>query len=209
VKHLMNRIGVLLVILLTGCISPYVERGDLPDFSSETADPGGSVLRAGKQVDLVEGNVDLHYALPDVELTDSKWMSFRFAKDGHVKIISVVPSIDTRICEQQTHLFSDTAAIDPRVERITLSRDLPSAQERFADESGMENVRFLSDYKSGEFGRASGLLMKDTDLLARAILVVDQNGVVKHLQIVPEMTRLPDIAKAVEVANGLVSAESL
>ena len=205
----MKKILSAVVLILSGCISPYVEHADLPDFSSETADPGGSVLRAGKQVDLLVGRVDLHKVLPDVELTDSKWMGFRFAKDGQVKIISVVPSIDTRVCEQQTHLFNDTTTIDPRVERFTVSRDLPSAQERFAVDSGVDNVIFLSDYKRGEFGRASGLLMKDTDLLARAILVVDQNGVVQHLQIVPEMTRLPDIAKAIEVANKLVGAESL
>ncbi len=204
----MVKILFLIIFVIAGCISPYVEHVNLPDFSTETADPGGSVLRVGKQVDLVAGSVDLHKVLPEVELTNSKWMDFRFVKDGQVKIISVVPSIDTRICEQQTHLFSDTATIDPRIERITVSRDLPSAQLRFAEESNMENVTFLSDYKKGEFGRASGLLMKDTDLLARAILVVDQNGVVQHLQIVPEITRLPDIAKAVEVANRLVGAES-
>ncbi len=204
----MKKILGVLLLMLTGCMSPYVEQSELPDFSSETANPGGSVFRAGKQVDLVVGKVDLHKTLPDVELTDKKWVGFRFAKDGQVKIISIVPSIDMRICEQQTQLLSDTTAIDPRVGRFTVSRDLPGAQERFAAEAGVDNVTFLSDYRTGAFGRASGLLMKDTDLLARAVLVVDQNGAVRYLQIVPEMTRLPDLSKAVDVANRLVGAES-
>ncbi len=203
----MRRIVVF--FMLTGCISPYVEHADLPDFSSETVRPGGSVNRAGKTIDLVQGNGDLQMALPNVELTNSNWLGFTFAGDGHVKIISIVPSIDTKICEQQTQLLSDTAAIDPRIERFTVSRDLPGAQKRFADDAGIDNMTFLSDYKSGAFGKASGLLMADTDLLARAIIVVDQNGLVKHLQIVPEMTSLPDLAKAVEVANTLIGEESL
>lgn len=202
----MKHIFGTLFFLISSCMSPYVEHASLPDFSTETVDPGGSVFRAGKQVDLVAAKVDLHKTLPDVELTDNKWTGFRFAKDGQVKIISFVPSIDTRICEHQTQLFSDTATIDPRVRRFTVSRDLPGAQERFAEDSDMHNITFLSDYKDGAFGRASGLLMKDSDLLARAILVVDQNGVVQHLQIVPEMTRLPDLSKAVDVANKLVGA---
>jgi thiol peroxidase len=187
-------------------MSPYVKHADFPDFSSDTVSPGGAIHRAGKTIDLASGAVDLRKVLPDVELTDSSWSGFKFVSDGHVKIISIVPSIDTKICEQQTQLLSDTTAIDPRVERFTISRDLPGAQERFAKDSGMENVTFLSDYKAGAFGKASGLLMADTDLLARAVIVVDQNGEVKHLQIVPEMTSLPDLAKAVDVANNLVGS---
>jgi len=195
-------------LVLSGCISPYVKHSELPNFTSETTTPGGSILRGGKSVALLPGNIGLQTSLPDIELTDDNWKNFKFEGDGQVKIISIVPSIDTRICEQQTHLLSETTAIDPRVKRFTVSRDLPGAQKRFALESGIENIKFLSDYKMGAFGRASGLLMADTNLLARAIIVVDNKGVVQHFQIVSEMTNLPDLAKAMEIANRLADAES-
>ena len=142
---------------------------------------------------------------PKVELTDSSWNSFRFHADGHVRIISVVPSIDTRVCEQQTYLLAETETVNPKVERVTISRDLPTAQKRFAIESGLSNVTFMSDYRSGSFGKAAGLMMADSGLLARAVMVVDQKGTVRHLQIVPDLARLPDLARAIEVANSLVT----
>lgn len=199
------RIGLLLasLFLLTGCMSPYMESGELAEFSNDSVAPGQSVHRGEKVVELERGAVDLRKELPNIQLTDSTWNSYKFAADGKVKIISVVPSIDTRVCEQQTHLLSETETVDPKVQRITLSRDLPAAQARFAQEAGMNNITFVSDYKDGSFGKAAGLLMKDSGLLARAVLVVDQQGKVRYLQIVPDITKLPNMAKAIEVANSL------
>lgn len=91
------------------------------------------------------------------------------------------------------------------MERITISRDLPFAQRRAARESGFEGIRFLSDYRSGAFGRSLGLLAADNELLARALLVVDREGIVRHVQVVPEITHLPDMRRAVAVAERLAA----
>jgi thiol peroxidase len=200
----LRALTMLLAMFANGCVSPYVETSELPSFTTDTTEPGSEVRRGNASVDLVAGDVDLKKSLPEVELIDSSWNSFHFHPDGHVRIISVVPSIDTRVCEQQTHLLAETETVNPKVERVTISRDLPTAQKRFAMEAGLSNVTFMSDYRAGSFGKAAGLMMADSGLLARAVLVVDQKGAVRHLQIVPDLARLPDLARAIEVANSLV-----
>jgi len=89
------------------------------------------------------------------------------------------------------------------VERITISRDLPFAQMRFAKEGKLEGMRFLSDYRDGSFGRATGLLMEDLQLHARAVILVDKQGVVRYLQVVPEVANLPDMERAFAEATRL------
>ena len=78
------------------------------------------------------------------------------------------------------------------------------AQQRFAEAAGLTNITYLSDYKSGEFGRNSGLMMKNEELLARAVVVTDAKGTIKLLQIVPHVTTLPDLNKAIQLANELI-----
>ena len=126
-----------------------------------------------------------------------------FKPDGKVKLVSFVPSVDTKVCEQQTHLLGESAALSPNVVRITVSRDLPAAQKRFAAEAKLDNITYLSDYKAGSFGAATGLLMPDSGLLARAVAVVDGQGNVRYLQVVPELRYPPDMDKAIQFANGL------
>jgi thiol peroxidase len=121
---------------------------------------------------------------------------------GQVRIVSIVPSIDTKVCEQQTHYLSEKSAdLDQTVQLITVSVDTPFAQKRFAEEAEISNVTFLSDYRGGEFGRAHGLLVPDLHLLARAIMVVDRDNVIRYLQIVPELGNLPDMDAAFEAAR--------
>jgi thiol peroxidase len=120
---------------------------------------------------------------------------------GTTKLISIVPSLDTEVCDMQTHLLSETRKLNSKVERITISKDLPYAQRRFAEEGHLSNVIFLSDYKTGIFGRTTGLQIERNDLLARALIVVDTKGIVRYLQITPEIYELPDLEKAIEKAN--------
>lgn len=117
--------------------------------------------------------------------------------NGKVRIISVVPSLDTTTCEVQTHELSEkNGGLDKQVELITISMDLPFAQSRFAKESKISNVTFLSDYKDREFGNNNGLLIEPLALLTRAIIVTDKDNIVRYLQIVPEITALPDMPAA-------------
>ena len=125
--------------------------------------------------------------------------------NGKVRIISVVPSVDTPTCEAQTHQLSEKdRKLAEQVEMITISMDLPFAQQRFAKEAKIKNITFYSDYKSGQFGKNNGLMIDPLHLLARAVIVTDKNNIVRYMQVVPEVTELPDMAAAMNAAKGLL-----
>ncbi len=120
---------------------------------------------------------------------------------GSVLFLSIVPSLDTPVCEEQTHYLGEEGQKLPQeVRRITISRDTPFAQKRFAKEAKLTDLQYLSDYKEGGFGRATGLLMERSMLLARSVVLVDKEGVVRYIQVVPEITHLPDMEKAFQKA---------
>jgi thiol peroxidase len=116
-----------------------------------------------------------------------------------------VPSLDTKTCEKQTHQLSeDNKGLDKQVEMITVSRDLPFAQGRFAKEAKIKNITFLSDYNMREFGEKNGLTIAPLALLARAVIVTDKDNIVRYLQVVPELTALPDMPAAMKAAKDLL-----
>jgi thiol peroxidase len=124
---------------------------------------------------------------------------------GKVRIISVVPSIDTPTCDKQTHeLSEENGGLDEKIELITVSMDLPFAQSRFAKEAKISNVTFLSDYNMREFGDKNGLVIAPLGLLARAVIVTDKDNIVRYLQVVPEVTALPDMPAAMDAARKLL-----
>jgi len=123
---------------------------------------------------------------------------------GKVRIINIVPSLDTKVCEQQTHYLSEkNRGLDQNVTLITISVDTPFAQDRFAKEAHINNIMFLSDYRGGDFGKTYGLLLPGPHLLARAIMVVDQNNIIQLLQISPDLGHLPDMEAAFQKARSL------
>jgi thiol peroxidase len=120
---------------------------------------------------------------------------------GSVLFLSIVPSLDTPVCEEQTHYLGEEGDKLPKgVRRIVISRDTPFAQKRFAKEAKLASLQYLSDYKQGGFGRSTGLLTDGLMLLARSVVVVDKQGMVRYIQVVPEMSHLPDMDKAFEKA---------
>ena len=138
--------------------------------------------------------------LPDLRMKMIDLQSFK----GKVTIMSVVPSLDTPTCDKQTHILSEeNKGLDKIANLVTVSRDLPFAQKRFAKNAKMKNITFLSDYRDAEFGKKTGLLIKENRLLARAVFVLDQNGIVRYLEIVPELAKLPDMDKAMDFARSL------
>lgn len=121
-------------------------------------------------------------------------------------IISVVPSLDTGVCDVQTRRFNQEAgALGGKVKVVTVSMDLPFAQARWCGNAGVENVQTVSDYQTASFGQAYGVLIEGLRLLARAIFVVDSQGKVAYVQIVPEMTHEPDYGAALEAAKKLLA----
>ncbi|WP_339193213.1 thiol peroxidase [Aeribacillus sp. FSL W8-0870] len=130
--------------------------------------------------------------LSEVTLADTK---------GQVRIISVVPSIDTGVCDAQTRRFNEEASKLDNVKILTISMDLPFAQQRWCGANGIENVQLLSDHRDASFGQAYGVLIKELRLLARAVFVVDSNDNVTYVEYVSEATNHPNYEAAIEAAK--------
>lgn len=123
---------------------------------------------------------------------------------GKVRIISVVPSLDTPICDLQTKRFNEEVGkMGDGVECITVSVDLPPAQKRWCGAADATNVTVLSDHRDTSFGNAYGVTIKELRLLQRAVFVVDANGVITYAQYVPEVAEHPDYDKALAAATAL------
>ena len=168
-----------------------------------SAQPGGQVTLRGKPVKLLGSPISTGNPLPSIELVDAMNMNgVDLSKErGSVLLLSIVPSLDTRVCEAQTHYLGEQGNVLPKdVKRITISRDTPFAQKRFAKESKLMNIEYLSDYKQGDFGRSTGILIEGSMLLARSVILVDKRGIVRYIQVVPEISHLPDMDKAFEKA---------
>lgn len=120
--------------------------------------------------------------------------------DG-VKLISVIPSIDTGVCDAQTRRFNEEAAQLDNVSVLTISMDLPFAQRRWCGSNGIENVDTLSDHRDAYFGEAFGVLIKEMRLLARAVFVVNSQNEVVHAEYVSEATNHPDYEAAITAAK--------
>jgi len=181
----------------------------IADGSATTGD-GNTILFQGNPLMLAGTAIKTGDSLRDVNVTqtDLSLVSIAHTKGhGKVRIISVVPSLDTPVCEQQTHYLSEkNKGLDKMIELITVSVDTPFAQKRFAQEAKIDNVTFLSDYRGGEFGKTHGLFLKDVHILARAVMVVDQHNAIRYLQIAPELTHLPDMDEAFRFARSLITA---
>jgi len=173
---------------------------------SAVAGDGHSVTMRGEPKALAGPGIKVGDPLRDVKLAKGDLSLMNIADTrGKVRIISVVPSLDTTVCEQQTHHLSEkNNGLDKMVELITVSVDTPFAQGRFAKEAKIGNVTFLSDFRGGEFGKTYGLLVKDPHFLARTVMVVDKENVIRYLQITPELAQLPDMDAAFRAARELL-----
>lgn len=117
-------------------------------------------------------------------------------------MISVVPSIDTGVCDQQTRKFNEEASQEDGVV-LTISVDLPFAQKRWCASNGLDNVVTLSDHRDLSFGENFGVVMEGMRLLARSVFVLDQDNKVVYKEIVSEGTNFPDFEKALEAYQNL------
>ncbi len=205
-KSAIATIGVL--ALLSGCASSGTNQvqADLP-VDKGTVSAGSAVTVKGNEMPLAGwGMVEVGQPLPEAILSNTSLQPVNIADNGgKVRIISVVPSLDTPTCDRQTHeLSEENGGLDETVELITISMDLPFAQSRFAKEAKINNVTFLSDYKDREFGNNNGLIIEPLGLLARAVIVTDKDDIVRYLQVVPEVTALPDMQAAMRAARNLL-----
>jgi len=177
-----------------------------PVIDEGSVQPGTQVDFRGKPFKLLGSPLSIGKPLPSVKLLDAMTMNDvdLSQERGSVLFLSIVASLDTPVCEEQTHYLGEQGDKLPKeVRRIVISRDTPFAQKRFAKEAKLTNLQYLSDYKEGAFGRATGLLMDGLMLLTRSVIIVDKKGMVQYVQVVPEITHLPDMERAFQKATEL------
>ena len=170
------------------------------------AERTGIVTAGGNPVTLLGNEVKVGDRAPDCEVVGNDMKPVRLSSfDAEVRIIASVPSLDTAVCDTETRRFNrEAAGLGDDVVILTISMDLPFAQKRWCGASGVERVTVLSDYRKAEFGEAFGVLIKETRLLARAVFVVDRDGVVRYIQIVDDLSHEPDYEAALNEARELV-----
>lgn len=166
----------------------------------------GLVTLKGKPLTLVGEEVKVGDAAPEFEVVDNDLKGVKFSSfKGTVIIVSAVPSLDTPVCDIETRKFNKTAGqLGSAIKVLTISMDLPFAQKRWCGAAGVKNVQTLSDYRDASFGTVYGVMIKELRLLARAIFVVDRQGIVRYKQIVPEMSSEPDYDAVINAAKALV-----
>ena len=166
----------------------------------------GVVTMKGNPMTLLGKEIKVGDPAPDVELTATDLSPVKLsAYRGKVCVISAVPSLDTPVCDMETRRFNTEAAgLGGDVAILTISMDLPFAQSRWCGAAGVDRVVTLSDHRTADFGAAYGVLIKGIRLLARAVFVVDREGVVRYVQTVGEIASEPDYDAVVAAVKTLV-----
>lgn len=195
--------AIATLALVVGC----AEESSAPSPGSALPERAGVIQRKGIPMTLLGPGLRVGSQAPDFTAVDTN-MKLRSLAEfrGKVVIISSVPSLDTPVCNLQTLRFNEEAAkLGPEVVILTLSADLPFAQKRWCDHAGVDKVICLSDYRDRAFGEAYGLVIKERMLLARAVLVIDRQGVVRYVQIVKEQFSEPDYHAVLSAVKEVVN----
>lgn len=168
----------------------------------------GKVTFKGNPLTLVGPELKTGDAAPEFSLLANDLSKVALsATAGKVRLISVVPSLDTGICDQQTRRFNEEAGkLGSEVVIYTVSADLPFAQARWCGAAGVENLQTLSDHYDMSFANAYGTHVKELRVSSRAIFVVDRGGKIVHVEYVPEIASHPDYDAALQAVQGALAA---
>lgn len=166
----------------------------------------GLVSMESQSLTLVGSEVEVGDKVPDFEVTAADLSQVKFSLfRGKVCVITCFPSLDTSVCDIMTRKFNEEAVmLGDDVIVLAISMDLPFAQDRWCIAADVKNVHIFSDHRTASFGKAFGVLIKDLRLLARAVFVVDREGIVRSSQIVPELTHEPDYEALLNVVRQLI-----
>jgi thiol peroxidase len=160
-----------------------------------------AVTMRGNPLTLLGPELRVGDTAPDVKLLDKALREASIRGDGKVRIVSVVPSLDTPVCDLQTKRFNEEAGKLPEIEIVTVSADLPFAQNRWCGAAGATKITVLSDHRNMAFGDAYGVHVKELRLDARAVFVIDKQGKIAHAQYVKEIAEHPDYDAALKAAK--------
>ena len=167
----------------------------------------GAVTFKGTPLTLVGEEIKVGAAAPEFTLAAFEGGMKQLRKAdllGKPTIISVVPSLDTPVCQVQTKTFNQRlAALGDKVNAVTVSLDLPFAMNRFCGAEDIKAMRCGSDYMDRAFGRDWGLLIDELKILARAVFVLDKDGVVQHAEVVKEVASEPNYDAAITALEKL------
>ena len=165
--------------------------------------PGATTMR-GNPLTLLGPELKPGEKAPDFSAVNDSLQPVNLAGTGKaVRIFSVVPSLDTPVCDAQTKRFNEEAAKLPGVEIYTISMDLPFAQKRWCGNFGIDKIKMLSDHRSGSFGEHYGTLIKDMRIESRAIFVLDTDNTIQHVEYVKEVADHPNYETALAAARSL------
>ncbi|MDR1242122.1 MAG: thiol peroxidase [Deltaproteobacteria bacterium] len=165
----------------------------------------GVITFAGNPLTLLGPELKAGAAAPEFTLAGNdlkpKTLS---AYKGKAVIISVVPSLDTGVCDLQTKRFNKEAGSLAGVQILTVSCDLPFAQARWCGAAGVANLETLSDHFDLNFGTSYGVAIKELRLLTRAVFALDKTHKIVYTEIVPEVTQAVNFDAVLAVVKKLL-----
>lgn len=170
-----------------------------------------TITMGGRPVTLVGKPIQVGDKAPDFSAVNLDMSPFSFS--GHapdrIRIISVAPSIDTRVCALQNIRFNEEAAeMKEHAEVVMVTVDLPFAQKRYCAAETIENLTVVSDYRQREFGQRYGFLIDELMLLARGVIVIDRENTVRYVEYVSEIGNEPDYDGALATVRNLIAEHS-
>ncbi len=155
---------------------------------------------------LKEGAISPDFKVTSQELKEVKLSDF----PGRIKIVTSFPSLDTPVCDLQVKEFNKKASgLSKEVVILAISKDLPFAQKRFCHENEIKDIFVLSDYKTSSLGINYGLLIKELNLLARSVIILDKNNIIRSIQVVSELTQPPDYNKVINNLEEVIANPQL
>lgn len=174
--------------------------------SDKAVERKGAVTFKGSSLTLVGPELRVGSKAPDFQVLAQDLSPMTLSSShGRVRLISVMPSLDTPVCDAQTKRVNEEAAKLPNVAILAISMDLPFAQKRWCGAAGTGRIAVLSDHKEASFGIAFGVLIKELRLLARAMFVIDGQGIVRYAEVVPEVTAHPNYDAALAAVRQLAT----
>lgn len=170
------------------------------------ADKERKILFGGKPVVLTGNEQKIGDPAPDFIVIDNSMAEVNLAKfRDKVLVIASVPSLETGVCDRETRTFNEKAAqLGSNVQILTISMDLPFTQKRWCGAAGVDRVLTLSDHRTASFGMAYGVLIKDLRLLARAVFVIDNKGVIRHIEVLDDAGKEPNYEATIQAAQNLL-----
>lgn len=202
-----TRFAQLPAVLIAAVLAAAVSGCRATPAAAPSQERAGLVTQRGTPVVLVGAPVAVGDEAPDFTVVANDMSEKRLSDwRGRVVILSTVPSVDTPVCDRETRTFNERVAeLGDGAVCLTVSRDLPFAQKRWCGANGIERVVTLSDHRHLEVGARYGLAIQSTGLLARAVFVIDADGVVRHQEIVSELATEPDYEAALAAARAALA----